>query len=200
MARMTSQRRHHPAWAWLVLGVLLAWLQFDAMRQAFERLGLSSAGALALLGGCVAGSFVDLPLARLRGTDTIVAVNVGGCIVPVVVAAWVARHAGLGAPELILATTGVAAVCWRFSRVEPGVGVTLRGFVAPLAALAASALVGADVLAPLAYVSGTLGVLVGADLLHLREAGRLGAPMLSLGGAGTRDGIFMAGVIAVLFA
>jgi len=43
-------------------------------------------------------------------------------------------------------------------------------------------------------------VLVGADLLRLRVAARTGAPAPSLGGAGTRDGIFLTGVTAVLFA
>ncbi|MGN6529939.1 MAG: DUF1614 domain-containing protein [Burkholderiaceae bacterium] len=185
---------------WLLVGALLAWLQFDAMRAAFERLGLSPAGALGLLAGCAIGSGVDLPVARLRGSGTLVMLNVGGCVIPVAMAGWVVAHVRLGAVEVLLATAGVALASWRFSRVEPGVGVTMRGFVAPLAALACGALVDPQALAPLAYVAGTLGVLVGADLMRLREAASSGAAALSMGGAGTRDGIFMAGVVAVLFA
>lgn len=52
----------------------------------------------------------------------------------------------------------------------------------------------------LAYISGTLGVLLGADLLKLWRVARLGAPVLSVGGAGTFDGIFLTGVLAVLLA
>ena len=51
-----------------------------------------------------------------------------------------------------------------------------------------------------AYVSGTLGTLVGADLLHLKDIRRMGAPIASIGGAGTFDGIFLTGIMAVLLA
>jgi len=187
-----------------VIGVLavlsLAWLQFDATRAAFEVLGLSNSGALVLVMGCLAGSVIDVPIHRLRSTGTLVAVNLGGCVIPLLMCGWVVSHARLGTDQVIAATGLVTLASWRFSRVEPGVGVTLRGVVAPLAALTAAAIVDADALAPLAYVSGTVGVLVGADLLRLRQAARGGALALSLGGAGTRDGIFLAGVVAVLLA
>ena len=184
-----------------VLAVLsLAGLQLDATRAAFEALGLSRSGALLLVMGCLAGSALDVPVRRLAETGTLLAVNVGGCVIPVLMAGWVVARAGLGVGEVVAATAMVALASWRFSRVEPGLGVTMRGFVAPLAALVAAAIVDLDALAPLAYVAGTVGVLVGADLLRLREAARGGALALSIGGAGTRDGIFLAGVIAVLIA
>ena len=50
------------------------------------------------------------------------------------------------------------------------------------------------------YVSGTLGTLIGADLLNLHRMADLGAPMASIGGAGTFDGIFLTGIIAALLA
>jgi uncharacterized membrane protein len=54
--------------------------------------------------------------------------------------------------------------------------------------------------APLAYISGSLGTLIGADLLNLGALRGMGAPVASIGGAGTYDGIFLVGVMAVLFA
>lgn len=194
-------RQHRLAAVIGVLAVLsLAWLQFDATRAAFEVLGLSNSGALTLVMGCLAGSAVDVPIRRLRESGTVVAVNVGGCVIPVLMSAWVVSHARLGADQVVAATAFVALASWRFSRVEPGLGVTMPGFVAPVAALIAAVIVNRDALAPLAYVSGTAGVLLGADLLRLRQAVDGGARALSLGGAGTRDGIFLAGVIAVLLA
>jgi uncharacterized membrane protein len=50
----------------------------------------------------------------------------------------------------------------------------------------------------LAYVSGTLGTLIGADLTNLQDAGKFGAPVISIGGAGTFDGVFLSGIIAAL--
>ena len=51
-----------------------------------------------------------------------------------------------------------------------------------------------------AYVSGTLGALIGADLSNLGKIPDLGAPVASIGGAGTFDGVFLTGIIAVFLA
>ena len=54
--------------------------------------------------------------------------------------------------------------------------------------------------APLAYISGSMGTLIGADLTNLDKVQGLGAPVASIGGAGTFDGIFLTGILAVLLA
>jgi Protein of unknown function (DUF1614) len=51
-----------------------------------------------------------------------------------------------------------------------------------------------------AYTRIGLGTLIGADLLNLDKVQGLGAPMASIGGAGTFDGIFLTGVLAALIA
>lgn len=43
-------------------------------------------------------------------------------------------------------------------------------------------------------------MLIGADLLNLGAVRGLGAPVASIGGAGTFDGIFVTGILAVLLA
>jgi putative Mg2+ transporter-C (MgtC) family protein len=48
------------------------------------------------------------------------------------------------------------------------------------------------------WITSAIGTLIGADLLNLRKIRGLGAPVASIGGAGTFDGIFLAGIIAVL--
>jgi uncharacterized membrane protein len=53
---------------------------------------------------------------------------------------------------------------------------------------------------PVAYVAGSMGTLIGADLLNLGQIGRLGAPVVSIGGAGTFDGVFLTGILAGLLA
>jgi uncharacterized membrane protein len=42
--------------------------------------------------------------------------------------------------------------------------------------------------------------LIGADLTNLDKVRGLGAPVASIGGAGTFDGIFLTGILAVLLA
>jgi uncharacterized membrane protein len=51
-----------------------------------------------------------------------------------------------------------------------------------------------------AYIAGTLGTLIGADLFNLNKVRGLGAPVAAIGAAGTFDGIFLTGIIAALLA
>jgi len=50
---------------------------------------------------------------------------------------------------------------------------------------------------PVAFVAGVTGPLVGADLLHLRDIERMATGMVSIGGAGTFDGILLTGILAL---
>jgi uncharacterized membrane protein len=71
-------------------------------------------------------------------------------------------------------------------------------FWPPVLAAAAALILSRRYAAPLAYVAGSIGVLIGADLTNLDKLQGLGAPVASIGGAGTFDGVFLAGVVAVL--
>ena len=51
---------------------------------------------------------------------------------------------------------------------------------------------------PILAFAGSMGTLIGADLLNLDKIQGLGAPVASIGGAGTFDGVFLTGIIAVL--
>ncbi len=87
---------------------------------------------------------------------------------------------------------------WRVA--IPGVGVTVPIFVPPLVTAIVAMLLSREDAAPIAYVSGSLGTLIGADIMNLGDINAIGAPMASIGGAGTFDGIFVTGVLAVLLA
>ena len=95
----------------------------------------------------------------------------------------------------------VAVVSYVMARPVPGIGIALPVFVAPLMAAFIAIFMAPSAYAPsVAYISGTLGTLIGADIMHIKDLGKVQAPVLSIGGAGTFDGIFLAGIIAVLFA
>jgi uncharacterized membrane protein len=142
----------------------------------------------------------------LRPTDiaftgkTQLAVNVGGCLVPVCFSFYLLNHHPIPHIPLLAATAIVSAVSYLASQPVPGLGVTMPVFVAPITAALAAVFLGGEERAALAYIGGTLGVLIGADLLRLKDISQLGAPIASIGGAGTFDGIFMSGLVAVLLA
>jgi uncharacterized membrane protein len=98
----------------------------------------------------------------------------------------------------------VAILTNQVARPVKGLGIVTPTLLPPLsAALAAISLVyifGAphNLIFIVAYVGGTLGTLIGADILNLGKIRDIGAPVASIGGAGTFDGVFLSGLIAVL--
>jgi uncharacterized membrane protein len=94
----------------------------------------------------------------------------------------------------------VVAISYWMSRPIPGAGIGMPIFIAPVTAALTAIVIGGLESAPLAYITGTLGVLIGADILRLRDIQQMGVPVASIGGAGTFDGIFLTGVVAVLLA
>lgn len=82
-------------------------------------------------------------------------------------------------------------------------GIMMPGLVSPLVAVSLTWLLlpfGSPDRAPVAFVGGVLGPLIGANLLHLRDISRLSTGLLSMGGAGTFDGIVLSGILAALLA
>jgi uncharacterized membrane protein len=207
----------------LSLAVLGALLLVNVAAYAYSRLGIEGGWALVVLAASLVGSWLNIPVAHLRGETVfepavvrvfgmlyvipaqrrtatkIVAVNVGGAVIPVALSAFLVVHNGIGWKALAATALVSAAVHW-WARVVPGVGVVVPTLLPPLAAVAAAWVLNAQPIAAVAYVAGTLGTLVGADLLNLRRVRSLDAPVLSIGGAGTFDGIFVTGILAVLLA
>ena len=205
----------------VVLGLLAVFVQVGALTLAFDKLGLSPSSATLLLFTSLLGSLINLPLFSVKTEGpppsipqpfrsllrlppmaftgkTVVAINVGGCLVPLAFSVYLLRHNPLNPLMVISAVALVAAVCRLTSRPVPGVGIGIPIFVAPLVASMVSLIIDPQYSAPLAYISGTLGVLIGADLLRLGDIRKMGTPFASIGGAGTFDGIFLSGIVAVL--
>jgi uncharacterized membrane protein len=205
---------------WLIV---VGWIWARAFRVVSMRIGLNSAAALILLLVSLGGSYLNIPVAQLPERQvvsgevisffgmeyivpmvrdwpgTIIAVNVGGAILPALLSIYLffRNRLWLRAP---IAIAIVAGVCHWLARPIPGLGIAIPLFVPPLSA-AAVALIWSWRKAPaLAYIGGSIGCLVGADLFNLQKVGGLGAPVASIGGAGTFDGIFLTGVLAVLLA
>lgn len=145
--------------------------------------------------------------------DTTVAVNVGGVLIPLFVTLYLVYYI-LSSPEVfpqplaVLMGGGagillVAGITHAAAKVVPGLGITTPIFIPPLCALACGILFSfGDPLAapPIAFASGTMGTLIGADLMNWRHLDKIGAPLVSIGGAGTFDGIFLSGILAAFLA
>ena len=208
---------------WGLLIVLVALAALRLLRYASVSMGIAEGTLIAVLGLSLLGSYINIPVAYLAGhrtvtageisffgmtyivpmvqqtRSTVLAVNVGGAIIPVCLSVFLlAKHRLflLGA----VGTAFVAGVCHYLARPVPGFGIALPIFVPAVATAIIAVALTRRRAAPLAYISGSFGTLIGADLLNLGAIQSLGAPVASIGGAGTFDGVFVTGLLAVLYA
>ena len=203
--------------------VLVVVVQLGALRYAYMRIGLSPGAAVMLLLGALVGSYFNIPIVELPAQQvlsgreviyygmryavpvvvqwpgTVIAVNVGGAVIPSLMSLYLLIKYRLWVPGL-LATLGVTLVCHMLANPVAGLGIAEPVFVPSITAAIVALLLSRRYAAPLAYIGGSLGTLIGADLLNLDKVQGLGAPVASIGGAGTFDGIFLIGILAVLIA
>jgi len=198
-------------------------IQYGLVRIAFEKLELSASSAYLLLVSSLMGSMINLPLFRMRadpqppaevpkeaafpgfplwnfGDKILVVINVGGGLIPAAFCIYLIHYSNLSLLPVLQAVFFVTLISYFVSRPVKGLGIGMPILIAPLCAALIAVLLDPEMRAPLAYVSGTLGVLIGADLLRLKDIRRMGTPIASIGGAGTFDGVFITGIIAVLLA
>lgn len=185
---------------------LLGILEVGALDYAYEKLGVPHRYFFGLLFASWFGSMLNLPLFTMPPVEgeadakpTMVAVNVGGAVVPTLLSLWIIGQQADPVP-ILLAMAVVTAVTYMIATPVKGVGIAMPMLIPPLAAAGAALFFAPTAPAAAAYAGGTLGALFGADLLNLPGIRTLGAPVVSIGGAGTFDGVFLTGLLAVLLA
>jgi uncharacterized membrane protein len=207
----------------LLLAVLLFLIELRVLAYAYRKIGVHPRYVILVMVLSLAGSHVNIPLysvpvARIMPPQavsvfgrvyvvpetveqgaTVVAINVGGAVIPILVSIYLVARTGMYG-RMLVGVAVVAVIVHALARIVPGVGIAVPILVPPLVAAGISLLLAYRRAPPLAYVSGAMGALIGADLLNLGRIAELGAPVVSIGGAGTFDGIFLTGIIAGLLA
>jgi uncharacterized membrane protein len=206
-----------------LFALLVILIEVNILRYAYTRLGVSAQTAFLLLLASLLGSYVNIPVWEFpeelvragrevvyHGTyyvvpvveqfpGTIVAVNVGGALIPTALSLYLLAKNDLWWPGIIT-TAIVTLLVHLLAQPVEGVGITVPIFVPPVITAMTALLISGHHAAAVAYAGGSLGTLIGADLLNLGAVRGLGAPVASIGGAGTFDGIFLTGIVAVLLA
>lgn len=204
-----------------VAGLVWAIFLLNGIEYAYRRIGIPEGAMFGLVFSELAGSGINIPITRLRGkarrsvqdiqifskryrvpvmhpeTTTTLAVNLGGAVIPVAVSVFLLIQDSIWW-QAAVGVTVVTVIVHLIARPVEGVGIAVPGFIPPLVAAGISLAVAPHMAAPVAYVSGTLGTLIGADLLNIGRLRELGGGMASIGGAGTFDGVFLSGIVAVL--
>jgi uncharacterized membrane protein len=207
----------------LLLVLVVALVELRILSYAYEKIGIGHRYVWVLLLLSLLGSYINIPVAELppeklvsnqevqvgvvqyivppaeEWPGTIIAINVGGALIPTLLSLYLlVKHRlffnGLAGVAI------VALIVHLLAKPVRGVGISVPTIIPPLVAAGVALLLSRQAPPALAYIAGSLGTLIGADLLNLNKVQGLGAPVASIGGAGTFDGIFVTGILAVLLA
>ena len=190
---------------------------FHVVTIGFERLGISPEITLFLLLIILIGSAINIPIgkkkiiyveeSRFFGLWKIprmeargLAINLGGGIIPVLLSfyfLYLSWRQGFNLIPILIATILMVVVSNFLAKIIPGRGISLPALIPPIFSAIFALILAPQFPAICAFVAGTLGVLIGADILNLRKVQKYGG-FLSIGGAGVFDGIFLVGIISSL--
>ena len=213
----------------LFLFLLLPWLFLDIVLIALGKLSIAPQLAPLIVFLMFVGSLINIPILReptptqLRHhplgiwglerywpgmhkvvRERIIAINVGGFVVPMLLVVYKALLIGSRYPEvlipLIMTVLINVFVCNLLAQPVPQIGITLPVLVPGVIAAISALLLAPTLAVPVAFCAGVLGPVIGADVMHLKKIRQTHVGLASIGGAGTFDGIVISGLVAVLLA
>jgi uncharacterized membrane protein len=206
-----------------LLVLLAAVIQLKLVTYAYEKIGVSRRHIMFLLLMSLVGSAINIPVAEVPVRNImlhqmvdffgmryvipqiehhgrmIIAVNLGGALIPLGLSLYLLLKNGIYWQSLV-GIAVIAGLTHSLARPVPGIGIAVPTLLPPILAAGVALIISRKNAAPLAYVAGCLGTLIGADILNLGNLEALGAPIVSIGGAGISDGVFLTGIVAVLLA
>jgi uncharacterized membrane protein len=218
-----------PLLLFFLLLLMLPFIFGHLFTLALIKLKLDPTTALLIIIGIFVGSPINIPVKRIPRTEsmpadplavfglpgrwpsvlrvsreTVIAVNLGGCLIPVALAIYETAHLATGGWQpisgLLLAVVINVFVCYWLAQPIEGIGIAMPGLLPALIAAMSALLLVPDQAPPVAFVAGVLGPLIGADLFHLRDVSKIATGIASIGGAGTFDGIVLSGIVAAYLA
>ncbi|OGS56353.1 MAG: hypothetical protein A3K60_08415 [Euryarchaeota archaeon RBG_19FT_COMBO_56_21] len=189
------------------IGLLLFFLYISSLERVYERIGFTRAEAGTILTLTLFFGWLTIPIFPYN--DWWVGISIGGALIPVIICVLLLRSRRVGMAEAGIGIVIVATITFFITRAEPGVGIVADLEFAFAPALAAAffsiSTFWVDVrrAAPLAYLSGVLGTLIGADVFHLTDILATQPPademvILSVGGANIFDMVYLTGIVAVM--
>ena len=203
----------------LFLPILFILGYFHVVTLGFEKLGISPEITIFLLFLILIGSSINIPLGRKKLVYTEesrffgllrrpkieaqgIAINLGGAVVPILLSFYflfLILRQGFSLQPVLIAIILMTLLSKSISRVIPGKGISLPALIPPIFSALFALILSPGFAAPCAFIAGTLGTLIGADILNLIKVQKFGG-FISIGGAGVFDGIFLVGIVAALLA
>lgn len=199
----------------LILSLLFVLVLVNAVSISFTKLGLTPEQTFIIFIAIIIGGYINIPISRRRVVlveerrlplpffyypprvaEQVIFINVGGALIPALLSLYFLPQAPL--PETAIATMIIIIVSKLLARVVPGAGIVMPAFIPPIISAILALILAPENAAPVAYISGVMGTLIGADLLNLGKIRKMGILAASIGGAGVFDGVFLVGILAAL--
>ena len=192
----------HP-YLWLLLPlvalafVVFVFLFYKVMSFSFRKMGIPRHLVIPALVAILVGGVFNIPI--WHSGSTTVSVNVGGAIIPLLISFYLLCKAPL--LKTALAVAVVATVSSFLAKVDAqGISLHLGFLILPFTAVSVALILTGRNAPQVAFIAGTIGAIIGVDLVHVRELIHLGAAGMSMGGRGVFDGIFTTGIISAVLA
>jgi len=200
----------------VLLPILALYIVYLIITKAFKDMGFSSLEAIiivfvsfllgsGLIDTIVGISFSNIPLFTYQ-TYWVVGINTGGAVIPLLLSVYLSVKNRLRPVPILLGIGVISVVTFFVTYPDPEKGIVspFPFWLLPIIITSIVSIILAwnnkQKAAPLAYTIGTLGVLLGADGLHLMnllqnevESTRYAV----IGGANVFDMVFITGILAV---
>ena len=195
-------------WVLAIAGVTLLffYVYVTSIAKVLQRIGFSKQEAGTILFATLIFGWVTIPLFPYNGWW--VGISLGGALIPLVICGYFIRMKRVNFVELAIGILIVTYISYFIVRAEEGVGIVADIPIAFAPAIAAGLFslsafwIDIGQAAPLAYSSGIIGTILGADVLHLNQVLSFTPPqdgiaLLSIGGANIYDMVYITGFVAV---
>ena len=201
---------------YILLPILAIYLGYLIVTKAFNDMGFSSFEAIVIvfisfiLGAGILDDYTGFSFSNIHlvtHNNWRIGINIGGAIIPIILSIYLYIKNKLQMKKVLLGITIVAVITYFVTFPDPRKGIVSRFpfWLLPVffASLASIILLWNDKrkAAPFAYISGTIGVLIGADVFHLYSLLKLELPSgknAIIGGADIFDMVFITGILAVI--
>ena len=150
-----------------------------------------------------------LPSITEETKETIVMINLGGAIIPTIISVYLlfvsipscTPNLMVTYLQTLIVLVVVILSTHQSAQIVEGLGITTPAWGPPtmtaFVVFLINYFVPVSCATQIAYIGGTLGALIGADLMNLGKIAGVG-PVVSIGGAGTFDGVYLTGLMSVL--